>query len=69
MPILSLTEVARGEARVDGEISPDDPLWEGAAVKLAEPLKVRLAAQSVDRVAALVLGVLSLVLAWARRVG
>lgn len=47
MPILNLTEVSRGEARVDGEISPDDPLWEGSAVTLAEPLRVRLAAQSV----------------------
>src|SRR5690606_1455349 len=47
MPILSLTEVSRGGARVDGEISPDDPLWEGSAVKLAEPLKVQLGAQSV----------------------
>ena len=47
MPILSLAEVSRGEARVDGEILPDDPLWEGSGVQLAEPLRVELRAQSV----------------------
>lgn len=47
MPILSLLEVSRGGARVFGEIAPDDPLWEGSDLRLEEPLRVDLQAQSV----------------------
>lgn len=47
MPILNLTELARGDVRVDGEISPEDPLWEGSAAVLSEPLRVELRAQAV----------------------
>lgn len=47
MPILNLAELARGEARVEGEISPTDPLWDGSDVRLLEPLRVDLRAQSV----------------------
>lgn len=47
MPILSLAEVSRGETRIEGDISPDDPLWEGLDFRLLEPLRVDLAGQSV----------------------
>ena len=47
MPILSLNEVSRGEARFTGDVSPDDPLWEGSDVRLQEPLRVDLRAQTV----------------------
>ncbi|HEX6925520.1 MAG TPA: DUF177 domain-containing protein [Longimicrobiaceae bacterium] len=47
MPILNLADVARGEARVEGQILPSDPLWEGSEVKLEGPLRVDLRAQSV----------------------
>lgn len=47
MPILNLVEVSRGETRVSGEIAPDDPLWDGSDLHLAEPLRVRLRAQAV----------------------
>lgn len=33
--------------RVRGEIAPDDPLWQDAAVSLREPLEVELAATTV----------------------
>ena len=36
MPILSLSELSRGEGRVDDGIPPDDPLWEGLAIVLLE---------------------------------
>jgi uncharacterized protein len=44
---LSLTAVARGEATVEGEISPEDPIWEGTELELGEPLRVDLRAHSV----------------------
>ena len=44
---LSLTAVSRGEVTVEGEISPDDPIWEDTAVALAEPLELQLRAHSV----------------------
>jgi uncharacterized protein len=47
MPILSLAELSRGEGRVNGGISPDDPLWEGSEIALLEPLRVDLRAQFV----------------------
>ena len=47
MPILSLLAVSRGESRVKGGISPDDPLWEGSGFTLLEPLSVDLLAQTV----------------------
>lgn len=47
MLILSLAAVDRGETRVEGEISPDDPLWEGTTLALHEPLHVELRAQPV----------------------
>jgi uncharacterized protein len=47
MLTLNLPAVARGEVRVEGEIAPDDPLWEGLGVVLREPLRVDLTARSV----------------------
>jgi uncharacterized protein len=47
MPILSLTELSRGEGRVVDGISPDDPLWEGLEIVLLEPVRVDLRAQFV----------------------
>lgn len=44
---LSLTAVSRGEVRVEGEVAPEDPVWEGADLALAEPLHVELTARSV----------------------
>ena len=44
---LSLPAVERGEVRVVGEIAPDDPLWNGTGMTLAEPLRVELDARSV----------------------
>lgn len=44
---LSLPAVSRAEVAVQGEISPHDPLWEDADVRLAEPLVVGLVARSV----------------------
>jgi uncharacterized protein len=47
MPILTLAAVARGALRVQGEISPQDPLWEGSGLELVEPLRLDLHAQTV----------------------
>lgn len=47
MLTLSLAAVSRGEVEVDGEISPDDPLWEGTELALSEPLRAELRAQPV----------------------
>ena len=44
---LSLTAVSRGEVPVEGEISPDDPVWGDTDLALAEPLRVELRARSV----------------------
>lgn len=48
MSILDLTEVYRGEARFEGELRPDDPLWEGSGLQLMEPLRLDLVAQPVS---------------------
>jgi uncharacterized protein len=47
MLTLNLPAVARGEVRVEGEISPEDPLWDGLELELREPLAVALTARSV----------------------
>jgi uncharacterized protein len=44
---LSLTAVSRGEVPIVGEISPDDAIWQGTELALAEPLRVELRAHSV----------------------
>lgn len=44
---LSLAAVSRGEVRVQGEIGPEDPIWEGLTLSLAEPLRVDLSAHEV----------------------
>ena len=44
---LNLSELSRGEVRVQGEVSPDDPLWEQAELHLAEPLTADLVARLV----------------------
>jgi len=44
---LSLATVSRGEVRVEGEISPDDSLFEGIEVALHEPLRLEMEARSV----------------------
>lgn len=45
--ILNLAGVARGPVRVRGEIAPDDPIWEGAGITLAQPLRVELDAHAL----------------------
>lgn len=44
---LSLPAVSRAEVAVRGEISPEDPVWKDAGVRLAEPLAVDLVARPV----------------------
>jgi uncharacterized protein len=44
---LSLTAVARGDLRVVGEVSPDDPLFDGLDFVLEEPVRLELQAGSV----------------------
>ena len=44
---LPLPALARGDVRLDEEIAPNDPLWEGLEVQLAEPVHVNLRGQSV----------------------
>src|SRR5688500_15742336 len=44
---LSLTAVSRGEVAVAGEISPEDPIWEGTELAIAEPLRVDMRAHTV----------------------
>jgi uncharacterized protein len=44
---VSLTALDRGEVRVREQVLPDDPMWEGAELTLAEPLDVDLAAREV----------------------
>lgn len=46
---LSLAAVSRGEVRIQGEVSPEDPMWEGTGLALREPLSVDLRARSVGR--------------------
>ena len=44
---VSLTALDRGEVHVREQIPPDDPMWEGAELTLAEPLVVDLTAREV----------------------
>ena len=44
---VSLTALDRGEVRVREQVPPDDPMWEGAELTLAEPLDVDLTAREV----------------------
>ena len=44
---VSLTALDRGEVRVREQVPPDDPMWEGAKLTLAEPLEVDLTAREV----------------------
>src|SRR5688500_13179423 len=45
MLLLDLARLDReGTLRVEGQISPDDPLWEGTGVSLKDPLRVDLKA-------------------------
>jgi uncharacterized protein len=44
---LSLTAVSRGEVPVEGEVAPDDPVWEGPGLALIEPVRAELHARSV----------------------
>ena len=44
---VSLTALDRGEVHVREQVPPDDPMWEGAELTLAEPLDVDLTAREV----------------------
>jgi uncharacterized protein len=44
---LNLSEIARGEQHVRGEVPPDHRIWDGADLTLKEPLSVDLVARSV----------------------
>jgi uncharacterized protein len=44
---VSLTALDRGDVHVREQVSPDDPMWEGAGLTLAAPLDVDLTARSV----------------------
>lgn len=44
---LSLPAVSRGEASIREQVPPDDPMWEGTGLTLAEPLEVELTGRSV----------------------
>jgi uncharacterized protein len=44
---LSLSAVARGPVRIQEEIPPDHPAWDGSGIALEEPLKVDLEARPV----------------------
>lgn len=44
---LSLTAVSKGEVRVEGAVSPDEPLLEGLGLTLREPLRLALEARPV----------------------
>lgn len=35
----------KGRIRIDAEVPPDDPVWEAAGLRLAEPVEVRLEVQ------------------------
>ena len=56
---LSLTAVDRGQVTIREQVSPGDPLFEGAGVRLAEPLSVDLRATSVGDDSILVRGTLA----------
>lgn len=44
---VSLKALERGEVHVREQVAPDHPMWDGAAVTLAAPLDVDLAAREV----------------------
>ncbi len=44
---LSLTAVTRGEVRVAGDLSPEDPLFEGLNITLREPVRLEMDARPV----------------------
>ena len=44
---LSLTAVSRGEVPVEGDVAPDDPVWEGTDLALIAPLHAELLAREV----------------------
>lgn len=44
---LSLAAVDRGEVRIQEQVPPDHPMFEGVGVELSRPLDVDLAARSV----------------------
>lgn len=44
---VSLAALDRGEVHVREQVPPDDPMWEGAKLTLAEPLEVDLTAREV----------------------
>lgn len=44
---VSLTALDRGEVTVREQVAPDDEMWAGAGLTLAEPLDVDLTARSV----------------------
>lgn len=44
---LDLRDLARAELRVEGEIAPDDPIWEGVELSAHEPFAVDLTAQAL----------------------
>ena len=44
---LSLSAVSRASVRLQGELAPDDLVWNDSGVALVEPLRVELEAQSV----------------------
>ncbi|HEV2130425.1 MAG TPA: DUF177 domain-containing protein [Longimicrobiaceae bacterium] len=44
---LNSRDLARGELRVQGEIAPDDPIWEGVELSAREPFAVDLMAREV----------------------
>jgi uncharacterized protein len=44
---VSLTALDRGEVHIREQVPPDDPMWDGAELTLAEPLDVDLTAREV----------------------
>ncbi len=47
MLILSLSAVSRAPVRLQGEISPDDPVWSESGIALLAPLEVDVEARPV----------------------
>lgn len=49
MLLLDLVRLSReGSLRIEGQIPPDDPLWEGTGIRLKEPLRVDLRANETQ---------------------
>ena len=49
MLLLDLVRLSReGSLRIEGQIPPDDPLWEGTGIRLKEPLRVDLRANEAQ---------------------